>query len=168
MFPKFKLTLPNSVFVARKNLKSRAKADFKRELQTKVKPELQRQVDDLLGGDPGPVSRPFVFATEKSRRAYFATNGFGKGIPFRRDDSIRTSWRVRVISRLSRDFAVIDNPKEAAKYVYGSPSQRQVPGHKNTGWGKDFEESIETIQENGVAMIVSAWKRSILKSLKVA
>ena len=168
MYPKFKLTLPTSLLSAQRNLKARTKAEFKRNQQVKVKPDLQRQVDDLLGGDPGPVSRPFVFATEKSRKAYFATNGFGKGIPFKRDDSIRTSWRVSVLTRLSKDFVVIDNPKKAAKYLYGSPDQRQVQGHKNTGWGKDFDEAITLINEHAVILVKDNWRDAVLKALKVA
>lgn len=166
MFPKFTLSLPQSAFRAQKNLKARAKREFKRELQREVKPELQRQVDDLLGVDPGPVSIPFVFATDESRRAYFATNGFGKGIPYQRTDNLRTSWRVDLKTTLARDLIVIVNPKKYAKFVYGSPAQRQVPGHANTGWGRDFDVAIALINEHAVTLITDAWKTALLRSLE--
>lgn len=168
VFPKFTLVQPQSAFRAQKSLKSRALIQLKRELQRVVKPEIQKQVDDLLGEDPGPVKLPFQFSTEKSRRAYFTTRGFGHGIPYRRTDNLRTSWRVDLKSQLSREFIIITNPKSYAKYVYGNPKQRQVPGHKNTGWGKDFDTAIELINEHAVILVTQAWQRAILTSMRVA
>lgn len=170
MFPKFKLNLPNSVLRAARNIPKRVMPEFRRELQTKVKPALQRQVDDLLGADPGPVKRPFVFSDDpvqnaRIRAAYFATNGFGKGIPYRRTNNLRTSWVVKLSSKLQKEFVTVVNLKSYAKYVYGP---RQVPGHKRTGWGKDFDEAVALIEEDGIVMVVAAWKRSILKTLKAA
>lgn len=167
MFPKYKVSLPTSAFNARRNLKGRALTQYKRELERTVKPDVQKQVDDLLGADPGPVKLPFEFATDKSRAAYFATNGFGKGVPYRRTDALRTSWRVDLTTRLNQNFIVIVNPKKYARFVYGSRDQRQVPGHANTGWARDFDTAVGLIQEYAVTLVTSVWRDAVIAAMAV-
>lgn len=166
MYPRYKLSYPPTLLSAVKNIPTRAKQDYKRELMRTVKPEVQQQVDDLLGQPAPPVKLPFEFATEKSRRAYFATNAFGKGIPYRRTNQLPTSWRVDLTTRLQKNFIVITNPKSYTKYVYGSIDQRQVPGHRNTGWGKDFDTAIELINEDAIILIKNTWRDVVLKVVR--
>jgi hypothetical protein len=40
-----------------------------------------------------PVTYPVQWDSERQRRAFFATNGFGKGIPYRRTNRYRFGWR---------------------------------------------------------------------------
>ncbi len=40
-----------------------------------------------------PVRYPIQWDSERQRRAYFATGGFGKGIPYRRTNRYRFGWR---------------------------------------------------------------------------
>jgi hypothetical protein len=45
--------------------------------------------------EPGtPIQYPVQWDSEKQRRAFFATNGFGKGIPYTRDGGYERSWTV--------------------------------------------------------------------------
>jgi hypothetical protein len=42
-----------------------------------------------------PVTYPIQWDSERQRRAYFATNGFGRGIPYVRQGSYIRGWQVR-------------------------------------------------------------------------
>jgi hypothetical protein len=40
-----------------------------------------------------PVTHPVQWDSERQRRAFFATGGFGKGIPYRRQNRYRFGWQ---------------------------------------------------------------------------
>ena len=90
-----------------------------------------------LRRQPGPVKRPIQWTSERQRRAYFATNGFGAGIPYRRTGKLAAKWIMEVRGK----SIVIENPSRIAKYVYGSLAQDRMAAlrfqqrfHGNTGW----------------------------------
>src|SRR5690349_11752070 len=41
-----------------------------------------------------PIQYPVQWDSERQRRAFFATKGFGKGIPYRRTGRYRLGWRI--------------------------------------------------------------------------
>lgn len=41
-----------------------------------------------------PVKYPIDWDSQKQRRAYFATNGFGKGIPYQRSHRYQLGWKA--------------------------------------------------------------------------
>lgn len=85
---------------------------------------------------PGPVVYPFKFATDKSRIAYFASNGFGHGIPYIRTGALGSAWQINAII-VGNDVVVLaSNDAKGAPFVFGP---RQVPGHRRTGWPNDVE-----------------------------
>jgi hypothetical protein len=71
----------------------------------------------------------FRFATAKSRRFYFASNGAGKGIPYQRTNNAWTTFQLQ-FNQDEFSFTVVDH-SSIAKWLYGP---RQVPGHFDTGW----------------------------------
>ena len=158
--------IPKDVFAVVRTMTPRTKRIFNADLKATVQPAVQKQVDDLLGEDPGPVKYPFEFSTARSRAAYFATKGFGRGIPYRRTGQLRKSWKVDITRRGENSYMVIYNPADAAQYVYGSATQRQVPGHRNTGWGKDQQTAAQLIQEDAVDLIIDAWGRAVDQAAK--
>ena len=87
----------------------------------------QQEVDERLAFDPGPVQYPIEWTSEKQRRAYFATDGFGAGIPYVRTFGLQRRWHVEVLN----DTIAIYNDSDIAIYVIGD---RQQKFHKNTGW----------------------------------
>ena len=99
-----------------------------------------------LRRQPGPVKRPIQWTSERQRRAYFATNGFGAGIPYRRKGKLAAAWIMEV-----RDKSiVIENPSRIAKYVYGSLAQDRSAAlrfrqrfHSNTGWQPATDTAAE-------------------------
>jgi len=94
---------------------------------------------DKLTEVPGPVKRPIQWTSEKQRRAFFATKGFGGGIPTVRTGAIPQAWDVIFVEEAGAFRILITNPNKAAKFLYGGTSLRSNPKfqqqmHKNTGW----------------------------------
>jgi hypothetical protein len=92
------------------------------EMGVAIMPVTRRQIFNTLLGirntltaaAPRPT-HPINWDSEKQRRAYFATEGFGGGIPSHRTGRYQRSWRV---IRVGADYA-IDNPDPAAVYIGG-------------------------------------------------
>jgi hypothetical protein len=51
--------------------------------------ETASRVKDRISEEGEPVRYPIQWDTERQRRAYFATNGFGAGIPYKRTHAMR-------------------------------------------------------------------------------
>lgn len=78
---------------------------------------------------------PYQWQTEKQRKAYFATNGFGGGIPSTRTDTLKNAWDY-VETSSAWDRVYLLNSSGYAKYVQGANIQR---GHVADKWIKAFE-----------------------------
>lgn len=158
---------PNPQFLsAFHDLSRKAQAQFRVELQTQVKPVLQKQVDATFGGDPGAVKYPIEWQTEKQRRAFFATDGFGQGIPTKRTGQLEDSWVVIVGYQLRTNLITLRNPKSYAQFVY--PGSRQQRFHRNTGWGKNFDKYVIALERTEDVEIANAWRRAIEYAMRTA
>lgn len=128
---------------------------------TTVKPELEQFIETEIAVDPGPVVIPFEFASPKSQAAYFATNGFGKGIPSQRTGNLNDSWMLDIDRRQYDGFIALRNRAPYAGYVlppFNPLSRfRQVPGHAHTGWGRDLDDKFIRFSELGVSLIIDGW-----------
>ncbi len=97
---------------------------------------------------PGGVKRPIQWASEKQRRAYFATNGFGKGIPYKRSGKQSRSWEVKYIFTQADGILTLESSSPVTPFVQGSMQQ---PFHHNTGWPRadleaaKFQDDLENI-----------------------
>jgi hypothetical protein len=47
-----------------------------------------------MSEEGAPIRYPVQWDSEKQRRAFFATNGFGKGIPYKRTHKYRLGWKT--------------------------------------------------------------------------
>lgn len=129
-----------------------------RQLTTRLQ---QWQADTLtrLQQEPGKPKYPIRWTSERQRRAYFATKGFGRGIPTRRTHALSKGWNVTLdIDQIGRleSFTVslltflakfgvgqapappppsiwitVDNAVPYEQYVTGVDQQGF---HKDTGW----------------------------------
>lgn len=154
-----KISIPPDVFSAVRGLAPRSRRNFNRELKTTAQPALQREVRRLMAA-PGPVvsgaGHPFEFSSDSSRRYYFAR--FGQDLPYRRrTPGIVAGWIVEITRSGQTSYLVVYNRFPESKYVYGTPHQRQVPGHKTTGWGRGMKQSIQRIQTLAIDLIIDAW-----------
>ena len=75
---------------------------------------------------PGkPVTYPVKWDSERQRRAFFATNGFGRGIPYKRTGRYVRSFRVTKTGRGNDRRYTLVNPWPKTKYVGGDTRARQ-------------------------------------------
>ena len=111
----------------------------------------QQEVKERLAFTPGPVAYPIQWTSERQRRAYFATDGFGHGIPYRRTFGLQNDWDVR----LEENTIIIKNQNPAATYVIG---ERQQRFHRNTGWPYAPTVLRAIVKDTpGVRLIARAW-----------
>lgn len=81
--------------------------------------------------EPGRPIYPLRWQTERQRRAFFATRGFGRGIPYRRTGGLLLGWTVDVDKTKEGVDVVMRNPSEVAHFVQGDRAQKF---HRDTGW----------------------------------
>lgn len=88
-----------------------------------------------LRQEPGSVVHPLLWDSDKQRKAYFATNGFGQGIPYKRrtaPNRMVDKWKLVVIYEPGKITAVsLTNDDPAREFVTGP---RQQPFHTIAGW----------------------------------
>jgi hypothetical protein len=72
---------------------------------------------------------PYHWQSDKQRRAFFATGGFGRGIPSKRTGKLSGGWQSSVDPYRKTLF----NRVPYAKYVQGDAQQT---GHEIDGWRK--------------------------------
>ena len=74
-------------------------------------------------------NNPYKWQTERQRKAYFASNGFGGGIPSARSGELSRAWQMTNTSDWRR--LKLDNVAPYARFVQGANLQR---GHLADGW----------------------------------
>jgi len=156
-----KATLPRNFLSNAGAIPAAAQKRLRVELKTYVQPALQKDVDRVIA--PYPAQRvPWGngFGTDKSRRWYFA-NMVGKGSRsghYQRTGAIKDSWVVLVNPVFADNTIAIRNLRPESIYVYGP---RQIPGHKKTGFAKDFPEKMKFINGRIEVLSSEAWLRSV-------
>jgi hypothetical protein len=88
-----------------------------------VNADIQRALElarDELAQPGKPSTSPVHWDSEKQRRAYFATDGFGAGIPYKRTGEYERGWQVKQTGTgTAREFT-ISNKTVWSKYVGGT------------------------------------------------
>jgi len=108
---------------------------------------------DEFAKSVGAVKRPIEWTSEKQRKAFFATDGFGAGIPYKRTGKLQAGWGLLAVQNLDGSTLILQNMAEAAKYVYGFFGQRrpQQQFHRNTGW-----QTVKKTQDKTVRKMIDA------------
>lgn len=73
---------------------------------------------------------PYQWQSEKQRKAYFATDGFGGGIPYQRTGNLAEAWTMEEANS-DWNTVKLTNTSEYGQYVQGDDMQQ---GHKADGW----------------------------------
>lgn len=101
-----------------------------------IRPFVSHEWDKTMRQEPPerswPDEYPLEWESERQRRAYFATDGFGKGIPYRRTHAFVRGWHVLAgysPSGLGEIVVTHDSDKEL--FITG---RRQQRFHAITGW----------------------------------
>jgi hypothetical protein len=114
---------------------------IERFLRKDILPYTQGLVTKRLRKAPGPAHYPIQWTSEKQRKAFFATDGFGSGIPYQRTDGMIHDWHVRVDRNRGFTSLLVMNDNPAARYVYGDEhGLHQQRFHLNTGWPTYVQE----------------------------
>lgn len=91
-----------------------------------------------LSDYPPAAKHPIQWTSVKQRKAYFATDGFGAGIPYKRTNGLANAWVIESRTKDRTSIIVIENTAPQAKFVIGTLSNSktsfQQQFHKNTGW----------------------------------
>ncbi len=85
--------------------------------------------------------------SERQQRAYWATDGFGKGIPYPRTGELPAAWAIEPFREADGIGASIVNRNPAAPFVYGSlaksnPGRFQQRFHRITGWERMYDTVV--------------------------
>jgi hypothetical protein len=111
-----------------------------------------------MRGQGKKITYPVKWDSAKQRRAYFATKGFGRGIPTQRTGAYIKSWEVVE----SENGIGVRNKSESAKYIGGNAyGLAQSKIHKNR-WRllRDVvEEEIARLPEEMRATLFVAARR---------
>lgn len=91
---------------------------------------------------PGPVKYPIEWTSEKQRRAFFATDGFGAGIPYKRSGTFFDDVIV-TLDPSELNLSIV-NRNPVARYVIGDDQQKF---HANTGWRDPSEQYFDILLE---------------------
>jgi hypothetical protein len=92
--------------------------------------------DDNHGLKPQPArvehgeDNPYVWQSDKQRRAYFASNGFGGGIPSTRTETLKNAWAATESDNNWTSVKIV-NSAPYARFVQGRDLQR---GHIVDKW----------------------------------
>ncbi len=125
-------------------------------LNGSIKNYLDERIEFELGFSPGGVARPIEWTAaavqdkppnvnfggnryySKQKAAYFATDGFGGGIPSTRTGAILNRWES--VIDLGNKTAGLLNNHPAAQHVIGTFRQRF---HRNTGYRDEEQIALE-------------------------
>jgi hypothetical protein len=114
---------------------------------------LRQQLLDELRQYPGPVKYPFKWKSDRQRKAFFATDGFGWGIPYVRTNALKDSWRTRIRDQQNGAIFEVDNTADYARFVVGDDAQ---PGHLATGW-RSAGAIVSEYREKAVDELIDTW-----------
>lgn len=88
--------------------------------------------DRILGplrAGGSPITYPVRWQSDKQRAAFFATNGFGSGIPYRRSKELENGYKLTVTQSPKNLPSIgIANPVKYRKFVTGRYQQRMHAG----------------------------------------
>lgn len=100
--------------------------EFYAVVNRRILPQAQQRLDATLNKPGAPTGGKYTFSTPKSRRWYFAN----RKPPYKRTGNV-LQWRVTLTAFTGRTVELIfENPVPYAPYVFGSPTQPQVIGHR--------------------------------------
>jgi hypothetical protein len=98
-----------------RQIEQNLRAELPKVGRMKLRNVLER-IRKKMSGEGKKVNYPVKWDNPKQRRAYFATDGFGKGIPYTRTGGYQQAWKV---VQKENGFS-LRNAKPQAKYIGGT------------------------------------------------
>lgn len=120
-------------------------------------PIAQSLIKDL-STEPGSPHYPIRWKSPKQRRAFFATDGFGGGIPTARNHRLSQGWRVVLAGLADTNIFSVENSTPYTEFVQG---MYQQPMHIDTGW-PDANKVIRDHSEEFENAAIDLWDRVVV------
>lgn len=160
VFPVVRFSLKNNAKLVRKGLENLRKAmpligkTRMKELATGIRNEMRKPGKKR----PRWTGKPYIqWQTQKQRKAFFASDGFGAGIPYRRKGVYERNWVV--VS--TTDGYDVGNKLPWARYIGGTAkSRRQQKMHK--GYWRIFLDVVDKF----VKKLPKSVKEHLVKTAK--
>lgn len=106
-----------------------------------------------LTREPGPAVKPIEWSSLRQRRAFFATKGFGRGIPTRRTGALLSAWKVFYQWTRGGGSITLGNDNPAMPFVQGDQAQQF---HKNTGWVQ-VDDVVDDFMKEASDVVIEQW-----------
>lgn len=86
---------------------------------------------------PAKPHYPIIWQSERQRKAFWATNGFGRGIPTQRSGKLQASWSVKQETTATGGSLSFFNSTDYGDYVQGDRQQEMhiASGYHNVNEG---------------------------------
>jgi len=126
--------------------------------------ELEQRTLRTLKRPAPPVKRPIQWTSEKQRRAFFATRGFGKGIPTKRTGALQDGWKGLIVDDIREGLFTIYNDAVTRDFFTGAivyyekfvTGTEQQIFHRNTGYIRSQDILSEALVE-AENIMVETW-----------
>ncbi len=108
--------------------------------------EIQTQMDGAqaeMQQEGAPSTSPVAWDSEKQRRAYFATDGFGAGIPYQRTGTYNASWQTEQRTYAGGGEVRLYTSYEPSIYITGDV----LGAHQSRIHRGRWHKFIETVQK---------------------
>ena len=137
-----------------RNLANLASA-FKRAMQGRRGNALAQTALAKLRQEPPAPNYPIRWKTERQRRAFFASDGFGRGIPASRSrpSKVAQGWAAEFIPTDDGGILALTNPVPYMQFVQGINAQ---PFHLDTGWVQ-LEDVVSDFFREAEDAAVAVW-----------
>lgn len=116
--------------------------------------EVATAIRDRMREEAPPPKRPIRWDSDKQRRAFFATNGFGGGIPHKRTHKYRNAWTTRRITA----GVTLSNKHRAAGAIGGVPK---------TGWQSKIHRGTWNYFPKVFAQEIAKLPRIVIENLRI-
>lgn len=127
----------------------------------KISSDMDKVKDAMLAdfqAEPGKVKYPIQWTSDRQRRAFFASKGFGKGIPYVRTGKLAKAWFIHTLHDANGMITIqLGNDDPTMQFVEGENQQRF---HALTGWlqaddlGAKWFNTVEDVVETALLTIL--------------
>jgi hypothetical protein len=124
-----------------------------------ILPEFTERVKREVTPYPPARHGKVRWKSERQWKAYFATDGFGSGIPYVRSGRFGQAWELNYTELENGGQITISNNARTrtgdplAQYIVG---EHQQPFHADTGWPK-ADDKLATIQEDLTDAVIDVY-----------
>lgn len=154
MANKIEIEIDRDIFEAINAAAQAQPARVNKEFQIAIR-QLQNNTLQKLQDEPGKPKYPIRWTSERQRRAFFATKGFGRGIPTVRSHALVKGWRAEFDATNDGGLFSFINRVNYEQFVTGIYQQGF---HNDTGWYQSQNILVDALVE-AEDTLIDVWAR---------